>query len=363
MSADYYELLEVSRDASTAEIKKAYRKLALKYHPDRNPDDREAEERFKEISNAFQVLSDPDRRQQYDRFGAEGPRGQGFGGFSNVNDIFSAFGDIFGDIFGMGGGGAARRRRGADIEVELSLSFDDIVEGCKKEIEVQRHSTCESCEGSGAAAGSKPLVCGTCGGRGQVAHTQGFFMISSVCPSCRGRGYVINESCKDCRGAGVVRRVDTLQVNVPAGVEDGQILRLAGQGEVPGDGGVAGNLYVHLRVADHELLKRDGADVIVEVPIDFPLAALGGKVTIPVIGGEREIEIPSGCQPGEEKVLRGIGLPYVGSRGRGDQIVRFRVEVPKKLSSRAKELLRELDEELEATQTRPSFFERLRGKR
>ncbi|MCC6748676.1 MAG: molecular chaperone DnaJ [Deltaproteobacteria bacterium] len=368
MPADYYELLGVARDATEADVKKAYRQLALKYHPDRNPDDKEAEERFKEISNAFQVLSDPEKRRLYDQYGAEGPRGQGFGGFSNVQDIFSTFGDLFGDVFGFGGlGGFSRgrgRARGSDIEAELQLTFLEAVEGCRKDVSVDRHALCDGCNGTRAAPGSRPTTCPTCRGKGQVVHSQGFFMISTVCPTCRGDGQQITTPCPKCKGAGLVQRTDKLQVNVPAGVEDGQTLRLGGKGEVSLEGGSPGNLYVHLHVAAHERLKREGADLYVDLPISFSLAALGGAVNIPVLTGEQEIEVKAGTQPGEVLVLRGAGVARLDGRGRGDQVVRFVVEVPTSVSPRAEELLRELATELGQPQpAKRGLFERFQKNR
>jgi len=371
MPTDYYELLGVSRDASTDEIKKAYRKQALKYHPDRNPGNGEAEERFKEISNAFEVLSDPEKRRLYERYGPEGPKRAGFGGFHSVDDIFSSFSDIFGDIFGMGGlGGFGRRQaRGADREVELKLTFIEAVEGCRKEVSVSRQMPCDSCAGSGAAHGSRPTACPTCGGNGQVMHTQGFFMVSTTCPSCRGKGSHIKDPCPSCDGTGHVADEDKLQVNVPAGVEDGQTLRLAGKGDVL-KGGLPGNLYVNMRVAPHEHLKREGADFFIEVPLSYPKAVLGGSVSVPVLQGTKEVEVEVGTKPGDVIVLRGAGAPRLDGPGRGDQLVRWTVDVPTELSERGEELLRELASELgdaKVGERRSGLFERLqkraRGKR
>jgi len=350
MSVDYYQLLGVSRSASADELKKAYRQLALKYHPDRNPDDKEAEERFKEVSNAYQVLSDTEKRRIYDRYGAEGLSNQGFGGFSSAQDIFSSFGDIFGDIFGGMGGfsgfGQARRSRGADLEMDLVLTFLEAVDGVRKEVEVERTVRCEECEGSGAAPGSSPTHCSTCRGKGQVVHSQGFFMISTTCPDCRGQGTTISDPCTLCHGRGITNKEDALQITVPAGVEDGQTLRLSGKGDLSPEGGVAGNLYVHLHVEGDDRLHRDGPNIFVDVTLSYPLAALGGSVTVPVLRGEKEIEIAPGVQPGDIKVLRGAGVAHLNSRGVGDQIIRFQVAVPKKLSTRSKELLKELAEEM-----------------
>jgi molecular chaperone DnaJ len=346
-STDYYELLGVSRGATTEEIKKAYRQLALKYHPDRNPGNAEAEEHFKEISNAFQVLSDGEKRRIYDRFGTEGLQGGGFSGFSSVQDIFSSFGDIFGDIFGgFGGFGRARRSRGADLEVDLVLSFLEAAEGCRKEISVSRHVRCTECGGTGAAPGTTKTVCPSCRGKGQVVHAQGFFMISTTCPECRGEGSKILTPCKECKGSGQTPKDEKLQVTVPAGIEDGQTLRIGGKGERPIDGGVSGNLFVNLHVEADDRLHREGPDLFVDVHLSFPLAALGGKVSVPVLKGETEVEVKAGIQSGDVVVLKGQGVARLDGRGRGDEVIRFQVDVPTSLTDHAKELLRQLATEL-----------------
>jgi molecular chaperone DnaJ len=364
MSQDYYDMLGVERGANSDDIKKAYRKAALKYHPDRNPGDSASEEKFKEISTAYEVLSDPKKRDLYDRYGPEGLTRAGFGGFENVQDIFSSFGDIFGDIFGFSGrAGGRRRARGSDIEISLTLEFEEAIEGCRKEIDIERLAPCDVCEGSGAKKGTMPVVCETCGGKGQVMHSQGFFMISSTCPSCAGKGTIIKERCPACNGRGVVPDKDTLAVTVPAGVESGQTLRLSGKGNLPPGGGLPGDLYVSLDVKEHPELSREGADVFLEVPLSITKAALGGDITIPGLSGEIELEIKPGTQPGEVVVLRGKGAPRLNRPGRGDQVIRYNVEIPKKLSGRAKELMRELSEELDGDSAKKSgFFQRLRGK-
>ncbi|MCA9666579.1 MAG: molecular chaperone DnaJ [Myxococcales bacterium] len=367
MGSDYYELLGVTRDASTDELKKAYRKLALKYHPDRNPDDADAEEKFKEVSNAFQVLSDPEKRSIYDRYGAEGLSGQGgFSGFSDFNDIFSSLSSMFGDVFGFGGfGGRSQRvQRGADIEADLELTFRDAVDGVRKEVEVRRRVPCSECSGSGAAPGTSPTNCPTCHGKGQVVHGQGHFIVSSTCPTCRGAGVKITDPCKKCRGRGLELEEDKLTVTVPAGVEDGQTLRISGKGEVPPGGGIPGNLYVNLHVEEHESLVRKGADLYVEVPITYPMAVLGGQVTVPGLDGDIDVEVARGTQSGDVKVLRAAGIARLDGRGRGDQLVRFVLEVPKDVSKRSQELLRELAEEMGQPVTKRSgFFERLQKKK
>ena len=355
---DYYDLLGVSRNATKDQLKKAYRQQALKYHPDRNPDDKEAEETFKEISNAFQVLSDPEKRQIYDRYGEEGLSGQGFSGFNNVNDIFSSFGDIFGGIFGdFGGFGRARPSRGAAKEMGRVRTVLEAADGCKKEVTVARNTRCGSCGGTGAAEGSAPVSCSTCNGKGQVVQSQGFFMISTTCPACRGEGKRITDPCGECNGRGVTKAEESLNITVPAGVDDEQTLRLSGQGDLSPGAGIPGNLYVHLHVEAHDRLVRDGPHLLMEMPLSFPTAALGGKVSVPVLKGDKEIEVPAGTQAGDVKVLRGGGVPLLDGRGRGDQVIRFQVETPTDLSSKAKDLLRDLADELgeELTERRGLF--------
>ncbi|MFH1130688.1 MAG: DnaJ domain-containing protein, partial [Pseudomonadota bacterium] len=263
MVTDYYELLGVPSDANNDTLKKAYRTLAMKYHPDRNPGNKEAEEKFKEISNAFQVLSDPEKRQLYDRYGVEGLNRAGFGGgFVNINDIFSSFGDLFGDIFDFGGFGRRQRvRQGADIEVTQKLTFLEAVEGCRKKISVPRQVKCETCDGSGAAPGTTPTICEVCRGKGQVMHSQGFFMISGTCPSCHGKGRSIETPCDNCKGSGLKEIVDELTLTIPAGVDNGQQLRLPGKGEFLPDDGVPGDLYVNLRVKEDKRLRREGVNL------------------------------------------------------------------------------------------------------
>ena len=350
---DLYEVLGVARGATAGDLKRAYRDLAKKHHPDHNPGDAKAEERFKEAANAYQVLSDTEQRERYDRFGFEGLRGGGGagGGFSNVEDIFSAFGDMFGDFFGRGGRGGQRQARGADLQLAMRLTFAEAVWGVTKDVKVTRQLACGSCEGSGARPGTKPEVCGGCGGKGQVVHAQGFFMVQSACPKCRGAGRVIKEACGDCGGRGTRGETSTLSVTVPAGVDDGQTLRLAGKGEAaPGGAGPAGHLYVQLAVTGDERFQREGDDVITEVSISFVRAALGGDVEVPTLDeaceGSATIEIKAGTQPGHVLVRRGVGVPHVSGGGRGDHAYQLKVEIPEKLSGRASELMRELAEEL-----------------
>lgn len=343
----YYEVLGISRDASESEIKKAYRDVAKKCHPDRCPGDSEAEDRFKEAANAYQVLSDPDARQRYDRFGHDGVRGGGFQGFSGVEDIFSAFGDLFGDFFG--GRGRRGPRRGNDVQVRLPLTFAEAVHGATREIEVARREPCEACDGSGAKAGTKPDVCATCKGQGQVVHSQGFFMIQSTCPACRGEGQTITDPCAECRGSGLQRNTSSLTVTVPAGVDEGQQLRLAGKGESPPGGGRPGHLYVALEIEKDERFMRDGVDVLSRVPVSYLVAALGGEIEVPTLDDDCEatttLEVKPGTQPGDVHVRRGKGIRDINGRGTGDHVVQFVVEIPKKVSKRERELLEELADE------------------
>jgi molecular chaperone DnaJ len=344
---DYYEVLGVSRNADASELKRAYRKLALELHPDRNPGDSEAESRFKESSEAYQVLSDTEKRSLYDRFGHEGPRGSGFGtGFSNVGDIFSAFGDIFGDMFGGGfggfGGGRTRAQaRGADIETRVDLTLAEVATGAEKELTIRRRIACRECGGSGAAAGSGRERCQQCGGRGQVMHQQGFLMIQTMCPICRGEGTIVRKPCEPCKGSGLVGSEETLTVNIPAGVDDGATLRLAGRGESAPGGGQPGNLYVSLNVAADPRFERDGADLHTVVSMSFPQAALGATLKAPALDGEVEVDVAPGTQHAEKIVMRGKGLPRLQSRGNGDLVVHLRLLVPTSLSPEQEKALRD----------------------
>jgi len=339
---DYYEILGVGRDADVSELKRAYRKLALELHPDRNPDDARAEARFKEASEAYQVLSDAEKRALYDRFGHDGPRGGGFGsGFSNVGDIFSAFGDIFGDMFGGFGGGRSRgQARGADLETRVELSLAEVATGVTKEIQIRRRVACKDCGGSGAAAGSGRERCQQCGGHGQVMHQQGFLMIQTTCPICRGEGAIVRKPCPTCRGSRLVASEESLQVNIPAGVEDGATLRVRGRGEGPPGEGQAGDLYVTLHVATDARFERDGADLHTVVALSFPQAALGATVKAASLDGEVEVNVAPGTQPGETVSFRGKGLPRLQSRGSGDLVVHLRLVVPKMLTGEQEEALR-----------------------
>ena len=349
---DLYEVLGVKRDASAGEIKKAYYRLAKQYHPDHNPDDKVAEEKFKEAANAYQVLCDDDQRARYDRFGFDGiGRGGtgGGGGFSSVEDIFSAFGDLFGDFFGQRGGGR-RQQRGNDLKTDLGLSFAEAVWGVTKEVKIRRDVPCTTCNGSGAKEGSKAETCGTCQGKGQVVHAQGFFMVQTTCPKCRGEGRIIKDPCTDCNGRRVKTENATLQVTVPPGVDDGQTLRLAGKGEQPPGGGTTGHLYVVLHVVGDERFHRDGEDIVTEVPISLAKATLGGEVSVPTLedacNGTAVLELKAGTQPGDVFVRRGQGVPRIDGHGRGDHAYQFKVEIPKKLTARQAELMKELAAEM-----------------
>jgi molecular chaperone DnaJ len=375
---DYYEVLGVARDADGATIKKAYRRLAMELHPDRNPDNPEAEEGFKAAAEAYEILSDDERRSLYDRFGHDGPKNAGFQGFSGVEDIFSHFGDLFGDLFGGGrGDGGGRQARGGDVRADLELTLREAATGVEKEIKVRRRVACKECSGSGAAKGTAPARCDTCGGRGQVLHSQGFFMIGTPCPSCNGQGVTIKSPCGSCRGNGVQLTEERLKVNVPAGIDDGQTLRLTGRGEAAPGGGRDGNLYVVISVKGDPRFVREEDDLYVQVKLSVMKAALGGQVQVPTIdGGELAVDVKPGTQPGDHLVLRGRGMPHVERPGRGDQYVVFQIDIPKKLSLRATELLVELATELgepaesvattasdEADDSQGGFFANLMGGR
>jgi molecular chaperone DnaJ len=356
---DYYEVLGVSRDADASALKKAYRKLALELHPDRNPGNKEAEARFKEASEAYQVLCDPEKRALYDRYGHDGPRGVG-GGFNNVSDIFSAFSDIFGDMFGGQGGRAGGR--GADVETQIELTLLEVANGVQKDIKVRRRGPCHVCHGSGATPGSARERCPQCRGRGQVVHSQGFLMISTTCPMCHGEGEVVRSPCRNCDGSGAEAIEETLSVAIPAGVEDGSTLRLAGRGEAS-TRGRAGNLYVVIRVTPDERFERDGADLHTELPVTFPQAVLGDTLTVPLLDGNNvEVHVEPGAQPGDRLLLRGKGLPRLQERGTGDVVVHLKLVVPTSLTPEQEQHLRAYaaagGEKLEPPEAKGGFFKR-----
>jgi len=344
---DYYEILEVPRDASPEEIKKAYRRLALQYHPDRNPGDKAAEEKFKEINEAYSVLSDPQKRERYDAFGHAGaPGADVFGGFGDFG--FPSVEDLLNDFFGLGGlfgGGRSRSGRGADLRYNLTISFDEAAFGGEREIAVPRTGPCRECGGSGARAGTHPERCAACNGRGQITVQQGFFAISRPCGRCRGTGQVIRHRCPRCGGEGAVRETRTLRVKIPAGVDTGTRLKLRGEGEAGRGGGPPGDLYVVLTVEPHPFFSRDGADLLCEVPITFPQAAMGAEIEVPVLGrGKRTLTIPPGTPSGQTFVLKGEGLPLIDSGRRGNLVVRVVIDVPRKLTRRQRELLAEFQQ-------------------
>ena len=341
---DYYEILGVQREAGVEEIKKAYRRMAVRYHPDKNPDNPEAEELFKEASEAYAVLSDPEKRARYDRFGHEGLGDAGFTGFDS--ESFVDFADILGDLFGFGdffGGrrrSASRAQRGSDLRFTMSLTLEEAARGVTKTVRVPRLEVCEECGGSGVAGGGAPEVCPTCGGRGQVAYRRGFLTVAQTCPSCHGQGRVVRNPCRGCRGRGRTEREVSLEVKIPPGVDNNMRLRLSGEGESGVRGGGRGDLYVVVAVEPHELFTREGPDLHMQLPVSVFQAMLGARITIPTISGEEEeIEIPSGSQPGQVIRVRGKGMPHLEGRGRGDLHVHLQVVVPRKLTAEQRRLI------------------------
>ncbi len=372
---DYYEVLGVQKGASDTEIKKAYRKLAKENHPDLNPGDQGAEARFKEINEAYEILSDKDKRTRYDQFGfagvdpSYGGGGYGGGGFDGSFD-FGDLGDIFGSFFGGGFGGASRSRsgpqRGESLRTSLSITFEEAAFGCEKEINLERVELCDTCGGSGAAPGTTPETCSNCGGTGTVQQRRqtpmGVFATTSPCPRCGGKGKMISSPCKSCNGTGQVRKRKTIKVSIPAGIDNGQIISLRGQGNAGKNGGPSGDLQIIISVQSHPLFRRDGTNVYCDAPITFTQAVLGGELEIPTIDGKVKYEIPEGTQTGTTVRLRGKGIPNVNGRGRGDQFVTVHIETPRNLSREQKEALRKFSESLKEHnyKERKSFFEKFK---
>ena len=373
---DYYEVLGISRTATEQEMKSAYRKLALKYHPDRNPGDASAEERFKQAAEAYAVLADAEKRSRYDRFGHAGVGGAAGAGagfdpsiFADFSDIFGGFGlgDLFGDLFGGG-----RRRggpmRGADLRYDLEIAFEEAAAGTETTVQIPREETCESCGGSGAAPGTGPTTCPQCHGLGQLRYQQGFLTIARPCGQCRGTGRVITSPCPDCRGQGRVGRERQVTVRIPAGIASGQQLRLLGQGEHGALGGPPGDLYVVVHVNEHEFFHREGDDLYCELAVNFPTLALGGAIHVPTLNGDQKLEVPAGTQSGQRFRLKGKGMPNVGGRGHGDIYVIVRSDVPRKLTKEQKQLLQRLAATMGAEKHAPTsrrgddrpFFERVK---
>ena len=365
---DYYDVLGVARDAAVAEIKKSYKKIALTNHPDRNPDDETAVERFKEAAEAFEVLGDSDKRRRYDQFGHAGLQGGGRQpGFSDIGDIFSMFGDIFegfglGGSFGEGQGRRQRAQRGSHLQIGLTIDLPDAAKGCSRTIEVSRHEPCQACGSSGARPGTTPDACDYCGGHGQVVQSRGFVRVQTHCPACHGAGEVVREKCDQCRGEGRVPRTVTLDVKVPAGIDTGMRLCLRREGEPGTLGGPRGDLYVQIEVLDHPLFRREGDHLICQVPITFTQAALGTEIEIPVLEGRHSLEIPAGTQPGHAFRIRGGGMPDPRSGRPGDLLVEVDVEVPRKIPEDQETLLRQLAEMEQANVSphRRSFLDTLK---
>lgn len=364
---DYYEVLGVARDATSKDLAAAYRKLAIQFHPDKNPGDDEAVQRFKEAAEAFEVLNDSAKRSRYDRFGHAGVEGPGGATqFRDLNDIFAAFGDVFGEgVFGefFGGGRRERRsRRGGDLRVDVTLDLLECARGASRTIKFDRLERCDACQGSGAKPGSSPVPCRYCGGRGQVVQESGIFRVQTHCPACHGAGTVIESPCPTCRGEGQVRRGVEREVKIPAGVDHQSRVRITGEGHHSANGGPPGDCYCFIGVQEHPLFHREGMDLVCQIPIMFSQAALGTKLEVPTLDGRDELEVPPGTQHGEVFRLRGRGMPDPRRRGRGDLMVQVVIEVPKTVTRRQQELLRELAEEerVNVSPHQKSFFEKLR---
>ncbi|MGD8352524.1 MAG: molecular chaperone DnaJ [Pseudomonadota bacterium] len=367
---DYYEILEVRRDSDAEEIKKAYRKLAIEYHPDRNPGDEEAEEKFKELSEAYSILSDSERRHLYDQFGHAGVSGNG--GFSGGFDFGGSFSDLFSDIFQdfFGGGRPGRQQRGLrgdDLRYRMVISFEEAVFGDEKEITYTRLTECEKCLGDGVEPGHSPVTCTVCEGRGEVRYQQAFFTMSRTCPNCAGKGRVIENPCTQCKGQGREKKLRTLTVRIPPGVDDGNRLRIRGEGDGGLSGGGSGDLFVQIEVQEHPFFIRENDDIITEVPVRMEVAASGGIIEVPTLEGASDLKIPGGTQPGQIFSLKGKGVPRLHGSGRGDQYVRVNVEIPSKISKKQKDLLEEFTYESKPSAYKNVFrfskeFSKYRGK-
>jgi molecular chaperone DnaJ len=347
---DYYEVLGITRTATEVELKSAYRKLAMKYHPDRNPGDKAAEERFKEAAEAYAILADPEKRGLYDRFGHAGvasAAGAGAGFDPSVFSDFGDFADILGSMFGFGdvfGGGRRRggQQRGADLRYDMEISFEEAARGTETPVQIPRQETCQACSGSGAAPGSQPVACPQCRGQGQIRSQQGFFTVARTCPQCHGAGRIITKPCTTCHGHGRVTRERKLTVKIPAGIETGQQLRLTGEGEAGAGGGPSGHLYVVIHVKDHEFFKREGVNLFCEIPVNFTTLALGGEVLVPTLDGSETAKIAEGTQTGTTLRLRGKGMPEIGGRGRGDLFATLQVTVPRRLTREQRGIVEQL---------------------